>query len=80
MDFRLPLSVPGFLNTVNLMSNTVDSLWFWIKFVLLSFSLLGIGFFLRPRKIFGDFPVVGKYEDLLGGLVSGTEIVSIPIV
>jgi len=29
---------------------------------------------LRRRKV-GDFPIVGRYEDLYGGLVEGTKLV-----
>jgi hypothetical protein len=35
------------------------------------FTCLAVGFILRPRK-FRDFPIVGKHEDLYGGLLEGT--------
>jgi hypothetical protein len=69
-------SIVGFVGRHGLKDGNGVSLFFLGYVALMVFASLAVGFILRPRK-FRDFPIVGKHEDLYGGLIEGTRKVKI---
>jgi hypothetical protein len=64
-------SIANFVGKHGLENGDGVSLIFLGNVALMVFACLAVGFILRPRK-FRDLPIVGKHEDLYGGLLEGT--------
>jgi hypothetical protein len=64
-------SIVDFVSKHALKNGAWVSLIFLGNVALMVFTCLAVGFILRPRK-FRNLPIVGKHEDLYGGLLEGT--------
>jgi hypothetical protein len=69
-------SIVDFVSKHGLKDGDGVSLFFLGNVALMVLACLAVDFILRPRK-FRGFPIMGKHEDLYGGLVEGTRKVQI---